>query len=102
MTEKVLDKTHAQASRSKADTRIMLRMPAETRSIIDSAARYRGKTRTEFMRDAAREEAVKTLLETLFVRLDERQTEELEAILANPPEPNEALRSLLAKPTPWN
>jgi uncharacterized protein (DUF1778 family) len=101
MPDSTIDRARPKSARVKADARIMMRMPSETRSLIDSAARTRGTTRTDFMLDAAREKAVETLLKTLLIRLDVRQSDELDAIFADPPEPNEALVSLMAKPRPW-
>ena len=101
MDDKTIDKTRRKARRVQAGTRVMMRMPAETRALIDSAAESKGKTRTEFVLDAARENAIKSLLETLLFRLDGEQWTKVDAIFAEPPTPTAELTALLAKRAPW-
>jgi len=78
-----------------------LRASAEQKALIDRAAACLGKTRTEFMLDSAREAAENTLLEQRLFGLDEARYAEFVACLDAPVEPAEALRKLLAAPSPW-
>lgn len=89
------------SARAKADTSITMRIPIQTRELIDSAAASVGKSRTEFMLDSARQHAVDVLLDRRVFNLDADASEALAAALANPVEPNAALRALMKKDSPW-
>ena len=84
---------------SAADTKgsINLRIEANTRQLIDDAAAILGKTRTEFMIDSARRQAIDVLLDQrLFVLASERYDAFMHA-LDNPPAPGPKLKALLRK-----
>lgn len=88
---------------SAADTKgsINLRIEANTRQLIDDAAAILGKTRTEFMIDSARRQAIDVLLDQrLFVLASERYDAFMHA-LDNPPAPGPKLRSLLRRVPAW-
>ena len=80
---------------------INLRASAEQKALIDRAAARLGKTRTEFMLDSAREAAETALLDERLFLLDGADYEAFVARLDQPVEPTEALRRLLATPSPW-
>jgi uncharacterized protein (DUF1778 family) len=94
----------AVAERSSAtDTKgsINLRIEANTRQLIDDAAAILGKTRTEFMVESARRQAIDVLLDQrLFVLNSERYDAFMDA-LDNPPAPGPKLRSLLRRVPVW-
>jgi uncharacterized protein (DUF1778 family) len=96
--------TTAVAERSSiADTKgsINLRIEASTRQLIDDAAAILGKTRTEFMIETARRQAIDVLLDQrLFVLGSERYDAFVRA-LDNPPAPGPKLRSLLRRVPAW-
>lgn len=96
--------TIAVAERSSiADTKgsINLRIEANTRQLIDDAAAILGKTRTEFMIETARRQAIDVLLDQrLFVLNSERYDAFMHA-LDNPPAPGPKLRSLLRRVPAW-
>src|SRR3954452_18418136 len=96
--------TVAVAERSfLADTKgsINLRIEANTRQLIDDAAAILGKTRTEFMIETARRQAIDVLLDQrLFVLNSERYDAFVHA-LDNPPAPGPKLRSLLRRVPAW-
>ena len=80
---------------------INLRIETHTRRLIDDAASALGKTRTEFMVESARRQAIDVLLDQrLFVLDPERHERFLEA-LDNPPAPGPKLRSLLGRTPAW-
>lgn len=80
---------------------INLRIEAGTRQLIDNAAAILGKTRTEFMIESARREAIDVLLDQrLFVLKPERFDAFMDA-LDNPPAPGPKLRSLLRRVPAW-
>ena len=55
---------------STRDTPINLRARAADRDLIDRAAEVQGKTRSEFMLEAARERARQVLVDQVFFQLD--------------------------------
>lgn len=92
----------ASASKAlKSDATITMRLPAPTRRLIDSAAAAVGKSRTEFMVESARAQAIDVLLDQRVFVLDEEQTRAFDEILANPPEPTPALRALMKSKPIW-
>jgi len=99
----VLERPAADRSkaRPRADTSITMRVPAQTRELIDTAAATIGKSRTEFVLDSARQHAVDVLLDRRVFNLDELASEAFAHALASPVEPNEALRALMSSKSPW-
>lgn len=80
---------------------INLRIETHTRQLIDDAAAILGKTRTEFMIDSARRQAIDVLLDQrLFVLYPERFDAFIDA-LDNPPAPGPKLQSLLRRVPAW-
>jgi uncharacterized protein (DUF1778 family) len=96
--------TIAVAERSSASDpkgSINLRIETNTRQLIDDAAAILGKTRTEFMIETARRQAIDVLLDQrLFVLNSERYDTFVHA-LDNPPAPGPKLRSLLRRVPAW-
>lgn len=79
-----------------------LRIKPEDRDLIDMAAKIKGKNRTDFILEAARNAAEETLLErTIFLVSPEAYTEFL-TILDAPPQTNERLRKTMQTPAPWD
>ena len=96
--------TVAVAERSSAaDTKgsINLRIEARTRQLIDDAAAVLGKTRTEFMVESARRQAIDILLDQRLFVLDPDRYEAFVDALDNPPAPGPKLRSLLRRVPAW-
>jgi uncharacterized protein (DUF1778 family) len=87
--------------RARADTTITMRLPEQTKELIDRAAAAVEKTRTEFVLESARERAVDVLLDQRVFHLDSAASEALAEALGNPPAPVEALRKLLTSKAPW-
>jgi uncharacterized protein (DUF1778 family) len=80
---------------------INLRIEAETRRLIDEAAAALGKTRTEFMVESARRQAVDVLLDRRLYRLEPERFETFVDALENPPAPGPKLRALLKRTPAW-
>jgi hypothetical protein len=78
-----------------------MRIKPEDRSLFDWAARAQGKTRTDFILDAARRSAEETLLDRAIVRVDAETYEAFVARLDAPPASNEKLRRTMQTPPPW-
>lgn len=78
-----------------------MRVPAQTRDLIDTAAATLGKSRTEFVLESARLHAIDVLLDQRVFNLDSEASEAFARALDNPPAPNEALRTLMRGKAPW-
>lgn len=83
------------------DAAINLRALPEQRSLIDRAAGVLGKTRSDFMLEAACERAKEVVLDQTFFRLDEKRYKQFVAMLDAPLAPNPGLERLLAVKAPW-
>jgi uncharacterized protein (DUF1778 family) len=88
-------------STSDAKGSINLRIEAKTRQLIDDAAAILGKTRTEFMIESARREAIDVLLDQRLFVLDSERYEAFVHALDNSPAPGPKLRSLLRRVSAW-
>lgn len=88
---------------SAVDTKgsINLRIEANTRQLIDDAAAILGKTRTEFMIESARRQAIDVLLDQRLFVLDPDRYDAFVHALDNPPAPGPKLRSLLRRVPAW-
>lgn len=88
---------------STAETKgsINLRIEPKTRRLIDDAAAILGKTRTQFMVESARRQAVDVLLDRKLFVLDPDRYETFVQALDNPPAPGPKLRSLMRRVPAW-
>ena len=88
---------------SAPDTKgsINLRIEAQTRRLIDDAAAILGKTRTEFMIDSARREAIDVLLDQRLFVLGAQRYDAFMHALDHPPAPGPKLRALLRRVPSW-
>ena len=86
---------------STASTVINLRTPPAQRELIDRAARLQGKSRTEFMLEAAREKAEQVLLDQTLFTVDAKQFKAFIALMDAPLSGNAGLKRLLARRAPW-
>ncbi|NYE23546.1 type II toxin-antitoxin system TacA family antitoxin [Pigmentiphaga litoralis] len=78
-----------------------LRIAAAERNLIDRAAEAAGKTRTDFILEAARRAAEETLLDrALMVVSPEAYSNFLER-LDQPAKPNDRLRKTMQAKAPW-
>ena len=80
---------------------INLRIEARTRRLIDDAAAVLGKTRTEFMIDSARTQAIDVLLDQRLFVLDAVRFEAFVDALDHPPTPDPLLRALMHRSPAW-
>ena len=79
-----------------------LRIKPEERSLIDRAAKARGKNRTDFVLDAARAAAEEALLDQSILAASPQAYAEFLARLDMKPQPNERLRKTMQTPSPWD
>lgn len=90
-------------SKPRTDTRakpVNLRVREDVRRVIDRAASLRGKTRSDFMIDAAYRAAEDTLLDQTLVRVDADSYRHYLSILDQPPG-GEGFERLMNAPKPW-
>ncbi|HEX5079429.1 MAG TPA: DUF1778 domain-containing protein [Geminicoccaceae bacterium] len=80
---------------------ISMRVPPETRDLINRAAKATGRTRTDFMLETARKAAEEALLDQRFFHLDAVEYTAFREALDAPPRDLPQLRKLLTAPAPW-
>ena len=89
------------ATPDPATRAVSLRVREDIRDLIDQAAKGQGRSRSDFMIDAARRAAEEALLDQTLVRVDQATYEHFLAVLDHPPE-GEGFDRLMAAPSPWN
>ncbi len=80
---------------------VNLRVRSDIRTLIDRAAQAQGKTRSDFMIDAARRAAEESLLDLALVRVDLQTYEHFLEVLDRPPG-GEGFERLMAAAKPWH
>lgn len=83
------------------DAAINLRARPEQRELIDQAAELLGKSRSDFMLEAACDKAQSVLLDQIFFRLDADKLRQFSKLLDAPPAGNRGLERLMAVKAPW-
>jgi uncharacterized protein (DUF1778 family) len=78
-----------------------LRIKADERGLIDRAASLTGKTRTDFVLEAARRAAEEALLDRIVFAVSPDAHAAFLARLDEPPKPNERLRRTMQTVPPW-
>lgn len=86
---------------SKRET-LNIRIRPEERSLIDRAAKVRGKNRTDFVLEAARSAAEEALLDQAIIAAGPEAYAAFLARLDMPPRPNERLRKTMQTAAPWD
>jgi uncharacterized protein (DUF1778 family) len=79
---------------------VNLRVRSDIRSLIDRAAKSQGKTRSDFMIDAARRAAEESLLDQTLVRVDSKTYDYFLEVLDLPPS-GEGFERLMSAANPW-
>lgn len=90
-------------NQTTADTQtqaVNLRVRSDIRALIDRAAKSQGKTRSEFMIDAARRAAEESLLDQTLVRVDPKTYDYFLEILDRPPS-GDGFERLMSSERPW-
>ena len=83
------------------DAAINLRALPEQRDLIDRGASLLGKSRSDFMLEAACERAQAVLLDQVYFSLDAEKFRQFTEMLDAPPQANPGLQRLLAVKAPW-
>ena len=93
--------TTATKERAKHDTSVTVRMPAQTKLLIEKAAVATCKTFSAFITESATQNAVDVLLDQRVFNLDEKQAAAFLRILDDPPAPTAKLKELMQSKSPW-
>ena len=80
---------------------LSIRLPDADIAIIDRAARLRGRSRTDFMRDAAVRAAEDVLMETTPIRMSAEGFDAFMAAVSGPAVPVPEMVELLRRVAPW-
>ena len=78
-----------------------MRIKPEDRSLFDWAAKAQGKTRTDFILEAARRAAEEALLDRTLVQVSTEAYEEFIERLDATPKANERLKKTMETKAPW-
>jgi uncharacterized protein (DUF1778 family) len=83
------------------DAAINLRARPEQRDLIDQAAELLGKSRSDFMLEAACRQAEDVLLDQIYFAVDAKSFAAFRTMLDKPPAPSDRLRRTLRARAPW-
>lgn len=78
-----------------------MRIKPEDRSLFDWAAKAQGKTRTDFILEAARRAAEETMLDRTLVQASPEAYDAFLARLDAPPQPSDRLKKTMQTKAPW-
>lgn len=80
---------------------LSIRLPDADIAIIDCAARLRGRSRTDFMRDAAVRAAEDVLMETTPIRMSAEGFDAFMTAVSGPAVPVSEMVELFRRVAPW-
>ncbi|MBR0870780.1 DUF1778 domain-containing protein [Bradyrhizobium tropiciagri] len=83
------------------DHPLSMRLPDADIAIIDRAATLRGRSRTDFVREAAVRAAEDVLMETAPIRMSAAGFKAFMAAVAGPAAPVPEMRKLFQRTAPW-
>ncbi|MDR3438830.1 DUF1778 domain-containing protein [Telmatospirillum sp.] len=89
------------ATANRKEHPLSMRLPDADIALIDRAAGLRGRSRTDFVREAAVRAAEEVLMESGLVRMTEEGFAEFMTILSAPPAPVAPMVEVLLRPAPW-
>ncbi|MET4133754.1 uncharacterized protein (DUF1778 family) [Porphyrobacter sp. MBR-155] len=88
-------------STQRKDHPLSMRIADADIAIIDRAASLRGRSRTEFMRDAAVRTAEEVIMENTLIRMSPEGFAAFVDMLDRPAKPVPEMVELLKRPAPW-
>ena len=80
---------------------ISMRLPEADVAMIDRAASLRGRSRTDFVRDAAVRAAEDVLMDSRLIRMSPEGFAEFMEVLSAPAAPVPDMVELARRPAPW-
>jgi uncharacterized protein (DUF1778 family) len=89
------------ATRVERDATIHIRVPRQTKELIERAASALGKTLSEFTLESARQQAIDILVDQRLFVLGSEQYAEFIRILDNPPPAGPRLKALMKRRPLW-
>ena len=89
-------------SQTQEPVTISIRARAGQRDLIDQAADRLGRSRSDFMLEAACRQAEDVLLDQTFFALDAKSFAAFQQMLDRPPAPTDRLRRTLKARAPWD
>lgn len=89
------------ANVERKDHPISMRLPEADIAMIDRAAGLRGRSRTDFVREAAVRAAEDVLMENRLIRMSAEGFAEFMAALSGPANPVPEMVNLARRPAPW-
>jgi len=85
----------------RKDYPVSMRLPEADLAMIDRAARLRGRSRTDFVRDAAMQAAEDVVLQTLPIRMSPEGFQAFVDVLSEPARSVPEMVEVLKRPAPW-
>ena len=85
----------------RKDYPVSMRLPEADLAIIDRAAKLRGRSRTDFVREAAMQAAEDVLLQTLPIRMSAEGFQAFVDVLSEPARPVSEMVKVLRRQAPW-
>ena len=89
------------ATAERKEHPISMRLPEADVAIIDRAAGLRGRSRTDFVRDAAVRAAEEVIMEQGLIRMSSAGFADFLNVLARPAMPVPEMVKLVKRPAPW-
>jgi uncharacterized protein (DUF1778 family) len=89
------------ASADRKEYPISMRLPEADVALIDRAASLRGRSRTDFVREAAVRAAEDVVMEATLVRMSPEGFAAFMNVLSGPVEPVPEMVELARRPAPW-
>ena len=86
----------------RKDYPLSMRLPEADVAMIDRAAGLRGRSRTDFVREAAVRAAEDVLMETVPIRMSPEGFKAFLQVLAGPPQPVPEMVELARRRAPWD
>ena len=80
---------------------ISMRLPEADVAMIDCAAGLRGRSRTDFVRDAAVRAAEDVLMETGLIRMSAEGFVDFMEVVSAPASPVPEMAEVVKRPAPW-
>jgi uncharacterized protein (DUF1778 family) len=89
------------ANAERKEHPISMRLPEADIAMIDRAANLRGRSRTDFVRDAAVRAAEDVLMESRPIRMSPEGFADFMAAVSGPATPAPEMVNLAKRPAPW-
>jgi len=89
-------------STERKDHPLSMRLQVADIAIIDRAAGLRGRSRADFVREAAVRAAEEIVMEASFIRMSPAGLKAFLAALSGPAKPVPEMVEVLDRPTPWD